>query len=113
MLNPRKFKPLKIKDKLLLGFHCEGCASCLNALDLKIQNKCLETAKPLLSDEDECSKGIARCDTHCTNTPGSYTCSCDQGYRLVNSYSCEDVDECMESTSPCPPLSTCDNTAGG
>ena len=33
-------------------------------------------------DINECSEGTAGCAHICTNTIGSYVCSCDQGYRL-------------------------------
>ena len=34
------------------------------------------------SDIDECSVGTDNCDTNaaCTNAPGSFTCTCNQGY---------------------------------
>ena len=33
-------------------------------------------------DIDECTEGIDGCAQICTDTDGSYTCSCDPGYRL-------------------------------
>ena len=38
----------------------------------------------LISDIDECIEGIDGCAQTCTNTEGSYTCSCNSGYRLTN-----------------------------
>ena len=35
----------------------------------------------------------------CTNTPGSYVCSCPEG-TLWDLEQCEDVNECL--TNPCP-----------
>ena len=37
---------------------------------------------PLLVDIDECMTSMELCDpnANCTNTPGSYTCACNQGY---------------------------------
>ncbi len=32
------------------------------------------------SDIDECFLSFNKCNHMCTNTPGSYTCSCQQGY---------------------------------
>ena len=31
-------------------------------------------------DIDECATGLDMCDHNCTNTPGSYVCSCYEGY---------------------------------
>lgn len=37
----------------------------------------------LLTDVDECNDtALNYCDHSCTNTIGSYNCSCDDGYRL-------------------------------
>ena len=35
-----------------------------------------------ISDDDECTDGSANCDVNaqCTNTPGGYNCTCDDGY---------------------------------
>ena len=35
------------------------------------------------SDINECSEGTDNCDQRCTNTDGSYTCSCNSGYTLA------------------------------
>ena len=35
-------------------------------------------------DVDECSEATDGCAQNCTNTNGSYTCSCNTGYRLGN-----------------------------
>ena len=35
-----------------------------------------------LSDVDECSDGTHNCSHHCTNTEGSYLCTCPSGYSL-------------------------------
>ena len=34
-------------------------------------------------DIDECTIMNGGCDTHCTNSEGSYECSCSEGYALM------------------------------
>ena len=34
-------------------------------------------------DNDECKVSNGGCDHNCTNTNGSYHCSCDDGYHLA------------------------------
>ncbi|XP_033127691.1 uncharacterized protein LOC117125331 [Anneissia japonica] len=59
------------------------------------------------SDINECD--FANCDT-CLNTIGSFVCTCNSGYEVVNSYHCEDVNECLTESSGC--AQECTNTAG-
>ena len=35
-------------------------------------------------DIDECAMHIDGCDHECVNTPGSYYCKCNRGYKLVS-----------------------------
>lgn len=44
----------------------------------------------LLLDIDECQSGTHNCDVNaeCTNSQGSYTCTCKEGYR-ANGDTCE------------------------
>ncbi|XP_076966480.1 adhesion G protein-coupled receptor E1 [Callospermophilus lateralis] len=56
----------------------------------------------------------------CTNTVGSYYCTCKQGFLSSNGQNqfrgpgveCEDVDECTESPPRCGPHSVCKNMLG-
>ena len=42
------------------------------------------------TDIDECAEGTDGCVHTCTDTKGSYECSCDTGYRLANdSHGCD------------------------
>ena len=36
------------------------------------------------TDVDECAEGTDRCAQNCSNTVGSYTCSCSSGYGLAS-----------------------------
>uniref|UniRef100_A0A0G4I6P6 EGF-like domain-containing protein n=1 Tax=Chromera velia CCMP2878 TaxID=1169474 RepID=A0A0G4I6P6_9ALVE len=76
------------------------------------------------SDIDECVEGGGNegvCGTHgiCTNSEGTYACSCEKGWRWTEESQCVDVDECAEAKAngqtlcgrflrPC-----CKNTEGG
>ena len=39
-------------------------------------------------DIDECLNEVDMCEQNCHNVIGSYTCSCEQGYRLQDEISC-------------------------
>ena len=63
------------------------------------------------TDIDECSKGSDGCGQTCTNIIGSYSCSCDIGYRLASDgHSCNDINECALGSDGC--AQTCTNTIG-
>eukprot|EP00058_Branchiostoma_floridae_P027599 XP_002613090.1 hypothetical protein BRAFLDRAFT_89972 [Branchiostoma floridae] len=40
------------------------------------------------TDLDECVADNGGCDQHCVNSVGSYHCSCDDGYNLLNGRTC-------------------------
>lgn len=41
-------------------------------------------------DINECTEGTHNCAQNCTDTDGSYVCSCNPGYRLANnSHQCD------------------------
>ena len=63
-------------------------------------------------DIDECSEGVSGCSQLCTNTIGSYTCTCRNGYQLGNdNHTCTDIDECsVNNNGGCE--QTCSNTNG-
>ena len=74
----------------------------------------LSTDGRTCSDINECQEYQNICIGNCQNEPGSYRCTCPQGYTLSeNERSCEDIDECSQS-SPCRGgHQTCFNTRGG
>ncbi|XP_044850454.1 adhesion G protein-coupled receptor E3-like [Mauremys mutica] len=76
-------------------------------------------------DIDEClGPSPADCGPHaiCTNVPGSYNCSCIDGYKPspgkanfkhASEKSCQDIDECLgPSPADCGPHANCNNTPG-
>jgi hypothetical protein len=68
----------------------------------------------LCTDINECSSQNGYCAQICTNTIGSYTCSCRAGFTLsANQRDCDDVNECLRGTSVvCPTGSACVNNFG-
>ncbi|XP_069460049.1 adhesion G protein-coupled receptor E1-like isoform X2 [Ambystoma mexicanum] len=80
-----------------------------------------ETAYPL-PDVNEC-ENAATCPKRstCTNSIGSYYCSCKLGFRVKSgevhftdsSLSCDDIDECAENSAVCGPHTICINRNGG
>ncbi len=87
---------------------------------------------PFPLDIDEClSAANNNCDTNaeCTNTPGSFTCTCNQGYSgdgvnctgeffvkfVIILLSCSvilDIDECSTGGNNCSANAVCTNTPG-
>jgi len=67
-------------------------------------------------DIDECDLQTDDCHQFatCTNTPGSFTCSCDAGFTDVNGDGtlCEDINECFNPTPVCGANSDCVNKEG-
>ncbi|XP_048586862.1 uncharacterized protein LOC5519391 isoform X2 [Nematostella vectensis] len=64
-------------------------------------------------DVDECTEMSPRCrcanqksascNATCINTLGSYRCTCAKGYSLIGGTVCQDIDECLStSTNKCP-----------
>ena len=59
------------------GFICTGMKQAFNA-----STKCMVTVLCLVADIPECERELDDCDpnANCTNTEGSFTCSCNPGY---------------------------------
>ena len=49
----------------------------------------LQSNDSFLTDIDECIEGTSGCAQNCTNTIGSYICSCGAGLILTNQDGCE------------------------
>ena len=64
------------------------------------------------TDIDECAENTDGCDQGCTNTAGSFVCSCDSGFTLSSDgRTCIEDNECTLGTNNCEQL--CFNTEGG
>lgn len=64
-------------------------------------------------DIDECSDGTAGCDVNatCTNTPGGFTCTCNDGY-MGDGTVCANTDECLKMLDLCDPNAFCMDAEG-
>lgn len=74
-------------------------------------NECAPPALPALSASSPCPPRAK-----CLNTPGSYYCVCNNGYRQASpdeEQQCIDIDECEESLHTCHPTAVCHNVDGG
>ncbi|XP_065054884.1 uncharacterized protein LOC135683531 [Rhopilema esculentum] len=64
---------------------------------------------------NDCTSGTHNCSSnaYCTNTRGSYRCTCKSGY-TGNGFRCSriDVNECTLGTHKCGKYATCTNTIG-
>ena len=48
-----------------------------------------------IADRDECSDGSSGCEQLCSNTDGSFNCSCRDGYSLFNEKFCTGNSICL------------------
>lgn len=62
---------------------------------------------------DECARiEMNQCGHKCVNTPLSYYCVCNHGFKLMaDGKACDDIDECIEMPQLCS--QQCENTPGG
>eukprot|EP00736_Rhodelphis_marinus_P010899 Rmarinus@m.552 len=64
-------------------------------------------------DQNECWDSVHNChmNASCTNSIGSFECTCDVGFS-GDGTSCADQDECKLMTDDCAPAADCTNSAG-
>ena len=69
-----------------------------------------EGAPPLCKDIDECEAGTDDCaaTATCSNTDGSFTCKCKDGYS-GDGKTCADIDECLVANGGCDVNAKCTN----
>ena len=59
------------------------------------------------SDIDECTIMNGGCETHCTNSEGSYECSCSEGYALMPDLRTCSGNRTQDTVSQCGRVSSC------
>lgn len=66
------------------------------------------------ADIDECALDLDDCHANatCSNTPGSFTCTCVPGYSGDGVVACIDDDECTNGGNDCALNATCTNLPG-
>ncbi|XP_064171435.1 adhesion G protein-coupled receptor E2-like isoform X1 [Anguilla rostrata] len=99
---------------------CTSSGGCVCVPGYGVPVNALPTPESLCFDIDECENDPVICgpNADCINTPGSYTCTCHEGYSVQimpgsiasTSNPCEDVDECVQN--PCGINTDCYNTVG-
>lgn len=67
----------------------------------------------LVSDINECLENPCGANAVCTNSPGSFLCSCKPDYTGNPYKGCTDIDECSALKNPCPPSAICENANPG
>ncbi|XP_068737341.1 loricrin-like isoform X1 [Montipora capricornis] len=117
--NSDKFMSNESFHHFSIASPCSGwpCANYGTCLPLYEENsyKCFckvgFTGRDCENDIDECSsENECHVNARCTNTIGSYNCSCKKGYG-GDGRNCSDIDECS-SENECDVNATCTNTIG-
>ena len=65
----------------------------------------------VILDDLVVSSGVCDANAACTNTDGSFSCACDDGY-TGDGFACADVDECAMGMDACDLNAECSNTLG-
>lgn len=69
-----------------LGFTGDGVNNCTGKYLCVYVHKVLHSCACV--DVDECTDSNGGCSQNCMNTVGSFVCSCDDGYSLINETVC-------------------------
>lgn len=74
---------------------------------------CADESDELHCYVDECARiEMNQCGHKCVDTPTSFYCECNPGYKLLaDGKACDDIDECIETPQVCS--QQCENTPGG
>jgi cysteine-rich repeat protein len=92
------------------GADGDGCSSTCS---VESGYSCDASEPSICTDINECVLGTENCDINatCTNTPGSFTCTCNTGYS-GDGVTCPNDNECVLGTHNCDVNATCTDTPG-
>ncbi|CAB4040547.1 neurogenic locus notch homolog 1-like, partial, partial [Paramuricea clavata] len=98
--------------KVLVIFNFHSCRIVI-VVDAESFLNCIILVYEFKIHINECLENTHDCDknTTCTNTEGSFNCSCKNGYR-GNGTLCKDKNECLENSHDCDINAICTNTEG-
>ncbi|XP_006993132.3 adhesion G protein-coupled receptor E5 isoform X3 [Peromyscus maniculatus bairdii] len=102
---------------------CVNSSSCRCMAGFSSVKELITEATESCEDINECLQNSVLCGPFatCNNSPGSYNCSCNLGYRLLSGKkyfanksenTCRDVDECTSGLNHCHPSTHCINKLG-
>ena len=94
-------------------FRCNNSACIDESLVCNKVSDCTDDSdEPLHCGVNECLKvEVHQCGQICVDTPTSFRCDCNPGYRLMaDGKACTDIDECAETPGICSQY--CSNTPG-
>lgn len=80
-INLTFIKLTKICSGIMTVLYVRPFRWSIHPLVLKLLSRALSKCVSSFVDIDECETNITRCEQECTNTIGSYSCSCFDGYQ--------------------------------
>ncbi|CAL1543037.1 unnamed protein product [Lymnaea stagnalis] len=120
-------KPLKFNECVLGFSDCHPNAECVdeengyrcvckpgwNSKYLPLSSENPRANGRECIDDDECAGHLCPYSAVCTNTPGDFYCTCKPGYKQTGKTTCEDINECADSSlNDCDPHARCENLDG-
>ncbi|KAK7495635.1 hypothetical protein BaRGS_00013082 [Batillaria attramentaria] len=96
------------------GFECSCPAGWQGRTATKSDDDPIANGRQCIDDDECAGGGPCPWNAKCVNTPGSFACECNRGFRNSGPLTCVDIDECTEEGDhePCDPNARCINSIG-